>query len=234
MLSSPWIKMMTLPEHTEFIDIHSHNPVREENVFRIYNLNLGDFQEQAVTAPVSAGLHPWHIVHFKPLEELEPLLVRAAEQDLVIAIGETGIDKVIMTNMTLQEEVFRIHVDISEEFSKPLIIHCVRAFEDIVKIRKETGASQPWILHGFNSSPQMAEDLASKGFYLSVGERLLRNRDKTRDILRHIPLSSLFTETDDDNMPIEVVYNQLAEIAGISLKNLKDSITGNLLKVFKG
>lgn len=192
-------KMIAFPDHSVFIDIHSHNPLREERIFRIYNLNLADFEDLNHNGPVSTGLHPWHIHHFEEPDNLRSMLVEAAANESVVAIGETGLDKVINTSMAMQEEVFRTHVDISEEVQKPLIIHCVRAFHDILRIRKETAASQPWIMHGFYSSPEIADEMATLGFYISVGERLLRNKNKSREILDTISREYLFAETDDDD-----------------------------------
>ncbi len=186
----------------------------------------------APAGPVSVGLHPWHIHHDDKLAELRPLLARAAADPAVVALGETGLDKVIHTSMALQEDVFLTHVDISEESGIPLIIHCVRAFQEIVRIRTRNSVSQPWILHGFNSSPEMAGELVSHGFYISVGERLLRNRGKCQAILEQVGLSAIFAETDDDDLPIEEVYRQLAEMAGWDLKAVKEGIWNNFKTVF--
>jgi len=224
--------MEIITAHTGYIDIHSHNPLREKNVFRLYNLNLADYVSTQQEGPVSTGLHPWHIAHFDHLGELRSLLVEAAADDRVLAIGEAGMDKVITTSMALQEDIFITHVDISEEAGKPMIIHCVKAFQELIRIRQETGGSQPWIIHGYNSSPEMAEELASKGFYISVGERLLRNRHKSREILNSVPLSMVFAETDDDERPISEIYEQMAGLSGISVKEMKEYLAGNFKKVF--
>ncbi len=224
--------MNSYPDHTRYVDIHTHNPNRVEGVTAIYNLNLSDFVKDNISGPVSVGLHPWHIGHFEHLNALHPLLVEAALSDGVIAIGETGLDKICSASMALQEDVFREHINISEEAGMPLIIHCVRAFQEISRIRAITGATQPWILHGFNSSPEMALEMTSMGFYISVGERLLRNLQKSRDILQSVPISNIFAETDDDARSIMDIYDQMAEISGHSVKELKEFLTQNFSNVF--
>ncbi len=224
--------MITEPGHNRFIDIHSHNPVNEEGIIRIYNLNLEDYEEGSRPGPFSTGLHPWHIGRFSKPEEIRSMLGAAARDGSVIAIGETGVDKIITTGISEQEEIFRIHAEVAENAGKPLIIHCVKGFGEILRIRKETAASVPWILHGYNSSRQMAEEMISKGFYISIGKKLLDNREKSSDILRNIPVSYIFTETDEDATDIRIIYDQIALIYGISVEELKENIRVNFLKVF--
>jgi TatD DNase family protein len=226
--------MIVLPENTVFIDIHTHNPAQEKGILRIFNITLAEFPGTGIAAPVSTGLHPWDIDSFERDDELRSMLVSAAASDRVVAIGETGIDKVISTPVVLQEEIFRIHVDISEESGKPLIIHCVRSFQEVIRIRKETSASQPWIFHGFNSSSQMAGELAEMGCYISIGARLLKNPVKVFEIIEAVSLKQIFAETDDDEKAISGIYHEITGLTGMLLDDLADRLKENYIKVFKG
>lgn len=221
------------PLSNQYIDIHSHHLSGEKEVFRIYNLYVSDIPEATPDYPVSLGIHPWHLSAYPDLEEDLEILKNYSKNDHVLAIGEAGLDKIVRTAMEEQIRVFTIQAKCAEEVEKPLIIHCVRAFQPLLEIRKQLNAGQAWIIHGFNNNSSVAEDLVRQGLYLSVGEKLLRNKEKAQSVIRAIPLSNLFIETDDDDLSLEKIYNAVAQIKGISLQELKESILSNFLNLFK-
>ena len=90
------------------LDIHTHNA-----------------QTHAQTIE-TAGIHPWH-AHIGDLSEVTR---RAPEVD---AIGEIGLDYACDVPRETQMEVFRAQLAIAERFKRPVVLHCVRAFEDIIK-----------------------------------------------------------------------------------------------------
>ncbi len=147
----------------------------------------------------SVGVHPWNAAKFdlKALQE-------AASSPLVAAIGETGLDALRGPSLDVQEAVFRRHVELSERLGLPLIIHCVKAFDRLVAIRKEIKPSQTWIIHGFRGKPQQARQLLDAGFHLSLGPRF------NPDSARIIPADRLHIETDDTFMPITEVAAAVA------------------------
>ena len=150
----------------------------------------------------------------------------------VLFIGETGLDKFKEKDLSLQREIFIEHIRLSEEVHKPLIIHCVRAFEELLEIKNQIKPQQKWIIHGFDSSPEMAASLVKQGIYLSVGERLLKKPGKSKQVLALTPLSKLFIESDDGKTPIPELYRQVAEYYMIEIKDLKEFITGNFNFLF--
>jgi TatD DNase family protein len=221
------------PLSSQYIDIHSHHQASVQGIYRIFNLFISDIQDVKIDSPVSLSLHPWHIEAYNDVDEAFRILKLYSENNHVLAIGETGLDKIIRTPMDEQIRIFSLQVEWAEKIAKPMILHCVKAFNELVEIRKKTGAKQIWIIHGFNSKSEVAEDLIRQGFYLSVGEKLLRNYEKARSVVKAIPLSNLFIETDDDDLSLEAIYQQIAEIKGISMEDLKENILGNFLNVFK-
>ena len=224
--------MRTIPDNGDYIDIHSHHSDVPEGVFRIYNIFLQDFQEDTAYEAISVGLHPWHIENYDNLNNLEANLDRAIQKKNVVAVGECGLDKIIKVPLEKQKDIFMKQVRISEKNDLPVIIHCVKAYQELLEIRKETGSDQPWILHGFNSSAQLAGDMIDKGIYISAGTRLLHSSKKCHEVLNAIPAEFLFIETDDEEN-IREIYEKVAECIKIGVKELKDNVLNNYKKVFK-
>lgn len=101
---------------------------------------------------------------------------------------------------------------------KPLIIHCVRAYEEVLAIKKEWGTQGdviPWIFHGFNKKPAVAQMLLRAGAYLSFGAALLVPGSPAAQSLAICPPGRYFLETDDRNdVSIAAVYAAAAAILG--------------------
>lgn len=225
--------MIPYPQNTDYIDIHSHNSESQPGIFRVYNLFLQDYHPDISYKIFSCGLHPWHIQHYEDIDRFPEKLEKVIDHPDMIAIGEAGLDKIIPVDMDRQVEIFTKQVEISEKYKLPVIIHCVKAFKELLQVRQETSAKQAWILHGFNSSAQMADDLINKGIFISAGLRLLKSNSKCEDVLKHIPLESLFVETDDDeDTGIKNIYNEIASCREIDPEKLRMTVMDNFKKVF--
>jgi TatD DNase family protein len=68
------------------------------------------------------------------------------------ALGECGLDKITASDFELQKVVFKKQIQLSEKHQKPLIIHCVKAHQELIEIKKELKPKQVWIFHGFNTN----------------------------------------------------------------------------------
>lgn len=162
--------------------------------------------------PVSAGLHPWYIG--ADWEVQFDLLTSIAQEQRVVMIGEAGLDKVCQTDFELQKEVFLQQSELAEQLRKPLIIHCVKAWQEMMAFHKTSVPSVPWIIHGFRGKPELAEQLLAEGFYLSFGEHF------NAESVRRTPLNRLCTETDESPQAIEDIYSAIAEIKGCTTEEL--------------
>ncbi|MCD8445183.1 TatD family hydrolase, partial [Tenacibaculum finnmarkense] len=145
----------------KFINIHTHTN-SDEN-FSILNCypNSTDFN-----TPFSIGIHPWFINKNTIEDELIFIKKKLLHKNCY-AIGECGLDRLSEVNYTLQIAVFKEQINLSEEFKKPLIIHCVRSFQEIIQIKKELKPRQKWLIHGFHKNNQIATDLIKNGCFLS-------------------------------------------------------------------
>lgn len=212
----------------DFINIHTHKKSLAENVFSIENKypNSVDF-----SSPFSIGIHPWFIYKNKTEEELLIVEERLQHKNC-FALGECGLDKITEVDFKLQQEVFRKQVQLSEKHNKPLIIHCVKAYQEIIEIRKEIKPKQIWILHGFNKNIQVAESLIKNGIILSIGVAIIKNK-KLQKVVSEIPLDKLFLETDDSEVTIQRVYKKVANIKSIEIEELQQIIKQNFRNIFR-
>ena len=112
------------------------------------------------------------------------------------------------------------------EGKKPLVIHAVKAYDDIIRIHKAERPKQPWIIHGFRGKPETAGQLIREGLYLSFGEYY------NHESLKSVPLDRLFLETDEGNMPIDKLYRKAARIRNLSTHRLRKSIKENISRIF--
>ena len=145
-----------------------------------------------------------------------------------MAIGESGLDKACDTPYDLQLKVFREEVERSEQFRLPLFLHCVRAIDDVLRIRRELHARQPWIWHGYRGNAQQLEQLLKLGaFYFSFGIRY------NRQALLACPPDRLLLETDDNaQRPIADHYAQVARLRNTPLDELVRQMHTNFQTLF--
>lgn len=212
-----------------FIDLHTHQIPLEGESFPILNWSFNDDLEENVS--YSIGIHPWTTKvikesHLKAIEKYVSL-------NEVIAIGECGLDKLIGANLERQMEIFKFHIQLSESYQKPLIIHCVKAYSEIIKLRKDSKPTQPWIFHAFNSSIESMQQANEAGFYFSFGGLSLNPESKSHLALMHVPEEKLFLETDNKALQIKELYMQVAGLRfNDKLDELKEQILNNFETVF--
>ncbi len=177
----------------------------------------------------SIGLHPWYLNDRAGLmDELQ----RYAALPNVLAIGECGLDKVCNTPWELQTLVFKQQIQIANTLGKPLIIHCVRAYDELLNILRSEKPSVPVIVHGFNKNERVADRLLSAGVYLSFGAAILNDLSPAAATLKQVPAEMFFLETDDAQIDITTVYKKAAAIRNISEEDIILQLQQNFNKVF--
>lgn len=187
-------------------DIHTHHfpPIGHR---AIYNIRIDESGFEFVRQEnlyYSAGIHPWDTE--KENENLLEKLYNTLLDKDVIAVGECGLDKYATADYKHQEQLFLHHIQLSEELFKPLIIHCVGCFNELIVLRKKLNPMQDWIVHGFRGKPQLAEQLLKAGFYLSFGEKF------NPESVKICPPERMLVETDESRMSIEEIYETINSI----------------------
>lgn len=216
-----------------FLNIHTHIPPAPGQI-SILNV-LSYFDRIPGSGFFSAGLHPWYLENDEAGLPTDPdtavkLLGSALQKKNVLAAGECGLDKVCATPYHLQETIFRSQIQMAAEVKKPLIIHCVKAYDDVLLTLKEMKVEVPVIFHGFNKSAGLAAQLLKAGYYLSFGKHLLQAA--TAAVFEMVPMDRVFLETDAAGISIEDIYGAAAASKKSTVTELSEQININAQKVF--
>jgi TatD DNase family protein len=223
---------MKYPLPGDYIDIHTHGSVVNTAIFAIENLMAhedrtpGDIPEQ----PCTYGIHPWHLT----METLDRLIFNVhsvASSPNLVAIGEAGFDKLRGPDLKTQTRAFEAQVIISEEIRKPLFIHSVRAWDDLLPAHKRLRPKMPWMIHGFRGNVELAKQLLSKGMYLSFWFDFIMRPESTK-LLRSLPREKIFFETDGADVDIRTIYNKVAIDLDMSVADLKNVFLRNYKEFF--
>ena len=200
-----------------FFDFHHHDADRKSG---IYNLN---FNEEIPEIFFSAGIHPNALSD--GLEKQLLWLQEISVAENCVAIGECGLDGLIDVDEELQEKAFLAQIEIANSVKKPLIIHCVKRFSQLLKFRKMSKV--PMIVHGFNKRKTIGDDLLKNGLCLSFGKSVLYNVN-LQDFVKHLPIEKLFLETDSADFEIKELYQKVADLKNMRLEDLSKKIKNNL------
>lgn len=209
-----------------YYNIHTHRPSRSSDETAIVNYLIkekGDIREEGSSPFQSIGIHPWYIYNVR---EQSDTLREAILRPGVVAIGEAGFDKLAEASLELQREVFLLQARLAEEVSKPLIIHCVKAWNELIEAKKEVNPQSPWIIHGFRGNEVLADQLLKQGFYLSFGEYY------NPEALQKAWPERLFIETDDKERDIRNVYQQIRTSLRVEPEVFASQMRKNVHKIF--
>jgi len=213
-----------------YIDIHTHHPQISEEILTIQSLFLQDIDLQKdIKFQFSAAIHPWHATKFTQ-EQVRAMLEKLANQPELIAIGETGLDKVCAADYQRQKILFELHLEFAEKYHKPVIIHAVKSWNELMGYLKM--ANIPVILHGYSAGKELTKQLIGLGCYFSVGKSILNISPDFREAIQTIPLTSLFLETDDSPATIIEIYTEVSKVLGLLPDELKIQIYENFKLMF--
>ncbi|MFH6996314.1 TatD family hydrolase [Flavobacterium sp. FlaQc-57] len=213
----------------EFFNFHTHQFTNQSNVLELVNQYPQEFDSSIPF--YSIGIHPWYIKEDTIDADLK-IIEEKLQSKNCLAIGECGLDKRIEVALELQIAVFEKQLILAEKYNKPVVIHCVAAFQEVIEIKKRMKISVPMIIHGFSKNSQIASQLIKEDFYLSFGKYLLRNPD-LKTVFQSIPNDHFLLETDTIEENINQVYNLAAEYKNITVKELQEVISSNYKYIFK-
>ena len=199
----------------KYIDIHTHASTAPDDVVAVINLMFQDVRRNDIpdgNSYYSVGIHPWEL---NSVSLADIARIREVATDVrVKLIGECGLDKNIEVDFDRQMRFFAEQITISEKLRKPLIIHCVGYFNELIELKRQLKPSQTWIVHGFRGKPQLARQLLDVGFMLYFGEKYnVASVELT-------PLDSLLTESDESKLPIREIYKNIAQVKKCEVSDL--------------
>lgn len=223
---------MNLPKTGDYIDIHTHDGYSASDIFVIENLIASedktpeDYPEQTC----SYGIHPWYLNEKNQAELLNRVKSVTGFSNL-LAIGEAGFDKLRGPCMGLQRKIFEEQIMIAGDHLKPVIIHCVRGWDELMAAHKRIRPKTPWLIHGYRGNVELANQLLSKGMYLSFWFDYVI-RPESAILLKSVPKNRIFLETDGAEVNIRVIYQKVASDLDLSVDELKTVILKNFREVF--
>ncbi len=192
----------------------------------------------------SVGVHP---VNTKGKDPSICQLLKLANYEEVVAIGETGLDYFHIERAIAdwQRNRFRRHIRASNQSGKPMIIHTRNAKEDTIKIMQEEKAKQG-VMHCFSEDWETAQMALDLGFYISFsGTITFKSARDLREVAKKVPSDKLLVETDSpyltpmpyrgtSNLPAYSYYvaEKLAEIRGVSINDIASTTTSNFEQLF--
>ena len=206
----------------------------------------------------SAALHPHNIGEKKfSISKYKKL----AQDNRVVAIGETGLDYMFCENdkkvQEAQKKIFIQHLELAKELKKPVIIHSRRLFPEILEIVKNNYLKiKPCgVLHCYMGRWSYAKEYLKLGFYISFTGLITYARDYDK-IIKNTPLERILIETDAPYLPpepirsankkpefkgkprnepfyVKYVAQKIAEVRGVSYKKVANQTTKNAKKLFK-
>jgi len=142
------------------------------------------------------GVHPWYADKLPKdwYETLESFL----KKNPGAGVGEIGLDKARNVDLARQSEVLHRQLEIAGRLARPLAIHCVRAWSDLLSILKRNlPAKARFMVHSFQGSAQVLKDLLTLGGYISFSwKSLQRDTEESIALMRRVPLDRLLLETD--------------------------------------
>jgi TatD DNase family protein len=213
------------------IDIHTHSFYHSENTKLLLNVFPQESEKLQHPCFFSIGLHPWHVQAETAEKQIEWVEKHAAVSR-VLAIGEIGFDKAIAVPWKDQVVAFEKQLAFAEQQKKPVILHCVRSYNEMQVYRNISNQNLPWIFHWFNAGIEIAHELIRKNCYLSFGHMLFNEKNKAFAVFKEISLAHIFLETDDAGYTIQETYNRAAEIKSIDIRDLKRQLVTNFNTCF--
>ena len=218
---------------TKFINLHTHQFSNLSDVIEVVNQYPWEFD--ASIPKYSIGIHPWYIDENRIESDLN-IISEKLQLPECLALGECGLDKRIEITMELQTSVFKQQLQLVQQTEKPIILHCVAAYDEVIALKKELKVENPMIIHGFSKNKQVANSLLKNGFYLSFGKYLLRSRNigtELEKVFKFAPENKILLETDTVEESIYEVYEKAAVIRGISVEKMKAIVFQNYSNIFK-
>ncbi len=213
---------------TTTVDAHCHLDIEDEDIFMSVEDSLAKAKAVGITGIVQVGVDVpssrWAVKTAKEFSQIHatvalhpndaPLIAlekgesaldeaiaeiaELAKEDVVKAIGETGVDffRTSEEGRAFQEKSFRAHIQIANKLNKPVMVHDRDAHLDALRILDEEKAQQV-IFHCFSGDKEFAQALVKRGWYLSfAGTCTFKNAQNLRDALQVTPLENVLVETD--------------------------------------
>ena len=212
----------------QYFNLHTHQFTNQPDVLELVNQYPQEFDD--AIPYYSIGIHPLYIDENRLESDFQIVDGKLALPEC-LALGECGLDKRSETSFEVQQSVFERQLALAEKHQKPVVIHCVAAFQELIETKKRLKIGVPMIIHGFSKKVELAKQLIDNGFYVSFGKNLLRNPE-LESVFQSIPNDRFLLETDMVEEGIRAVYDLAAKYKGLELNELQEIVNDNYNTVF--
>ncbi len=219
---------MNLPGPDDYIDIHNHDEaVSGPGIFTVLSLMAHEpvRPENITSVAFTFGIHPWFLTESSYKQQIAAVAETAGSSS-VLAIGEAGFDRLRGPSPDLQRIAFEEQVTIAGEHNKPVVIHCVKAWEELFRAHKRLKPSLPWLVHGFRGNRDLAAQLISKNMFLSFWFSFII-RPEAAGLIKSLPAERIFLETDGSGVDIKDIYSKVSADLDMTVEKLKGIIYNN-------
>ncbi len=202
--------------NTMFIDAHTHS-------YKTADISF-------VMDKHSAGIHPWELNVEFTLELIKEKFQRLSF-DNVYAVGECGLDRVRLGLMPIADQIsiFRWHLEAALLIEKPVVIHCVRAYSDLLQILKQSSNLPKLLIHDFNGNEHQSNELLKYPVIFSVGKQLITKPQ----LLEQLTVERVLLETDDQfDVTIQDLYAHAGKVFNVDQQKLQTQLEKNFLNLF--
>ncbi len=213
----------------QYFNLHTHQFTNQADVLELVNQYPQEFD--ASLPFYSIGIHPLYINENRLEDDFKVVDEKLALPEC-LALGECGLDKRSETPFEVQQLVFEKQLALAQKHQKPVVIHCVAAFQEVIETKKRLKITVPMIIHGFSKKVELAKQLIDNGFFVSFGKNLLRNPELEL-VFRSIPNDKFLLETDMVEEGIQEVYALAAKYKELELGELQEIVNNNYKTVFE-
>jgi TatD DNase family protein len=189
------------------------------------------------------GIHPMHA--YKADEQALSRLAELARE--AVAIGEIGLDYLCPVSRHVQQAAFRAQLRVAADAGIPVLIHCRRAFQDLLAILHEENISCGGVMHAYSGSAEIMAECLKLGLHIAVSGVVTRpNAVRPTEIARLVPADRLLLETDAPDMTpifkkgslnepafLPETAQRVAELRGTTVELLATLTTRNALSLFR-
>jgi len=212
---------------------------------QVNSLTCLEYAQQYPQVVSSVGIHPLNVTGDASLFSI---IESMAENEQVVAIGETGLDYFYdKDNRQYQADSFIRHLQLGKKLSKPVIVHTRQAREQTIELIAKHGCrDSAGVLHCFTEDLAMAEQALALNYYISIsGIVTFNNASALREVVKNLPIERLLIETDapyltpmphrgKPNEPqyVALVADYIADLLGVSCETLARQTTENFYRLF--
>lgn len=216
----------------KLLDIHTHRVLHKTDNLSIYNFDFLKDKNLADKQLFSMGLHPWWVGTLK-VDEVLALIQKNLNNPYFAAMGEMGLDFSLKTSRCEQKRIFKIQLEFAKKHKiKNIIIHCVKAYNEVQSLILGVGYKGNIIFHDYNGNASITKSLLKYPCYFSFGKSLFTYHGKFKNQV-HLLRERLFLETDDQDMySLDEIYCKAALLSNLKKEDLLKLVYNNFNNCF--